>query len=113
MVKNEAKIIVTGWLNDTKSFDWGNVAKVAVDQRRKNEATDEWETVDKTIYDVIYEGYIPEAKQVIVTGRIVSTNTYEKRDGTTGASIKVRADSIEAVVDSAPALSVASADAPF
>lgn len=104
MVKNEARVNVTGWLNDTKSFDWGNVGKVAVDQRRKNEATGEWETIDKVIYDVVYEGNFPDAKQAVVTGRIVGTNTYEKRDGTTGFSIKVRADSVEAAID---------VDAPF
>ena len=99
MVKNEAKITVTGWLNDTKTFDWGNVGKVAVDQRRKNDDTGEWETVDKTVYDVVYEGNFPDAKQATVTGRITGTNVYEKRDGTTGFSIKVRADSVEAAVE--------------
>lgn len=104
MVKNEAKVILTGWLNDTKAFDWGNVAKVSVDVRKKNDATGQWETVDKTVYDVVYEGNIPDAKQVVVTGRITGTNTYEKRDGSTGFSIKVRAESILPADD---------ADAPF
>ena len=101
MVRNQASVVVTGWLNDTKSFDWGNVGKVTVDQRRKNDATGQWETVDKVIYDVAFEGSFPEADQVTVTGRITGTNVFEKRDGTTGFSIKVRADSVEAAVDSA------------
>jgi fibrillarin-like rRNA methylase len=104
MVKNEAKVTVTGWLNDTKAFEWGNVGKVAVDQRRKNDITGEWETVDKTVYDVAFEGIFPDAKQVTVTGRITGTNTFEKRDGSTGVSIKVRAESVDATED---------ADAPF
>jgi len=51
MVKNEALIEVTGWLNDVKDFEWGRALKVSVDVRKKNHH-DEWETVDKTIYDV-------------------------------------------------------------
>jgi hypothetical protein len=33
-------------------------------------------------------------KQVKVTGRIIGTNTFQKRDGSTGAAVKVRAESI-------------------
>jgi hypothetical protein len=63
----------------------------------------EWETVDKVTYDVTFEGTFPDAKQVIAQGRIVGINTYEKRDGTTGVSIKVRAESvIPAVSDELP-----------
>lgn len=113
MIKNEAKVIITGWLNDTKEFSWGNVGKVAVDQRRKNDTTGEWETVDKVIYDVVFEGIFPDAKQVVVTGRINGTNTFEKRDGSTGVSIKVRADSVEEVFDGQPAATVTKLDAPF
>lgn len=113
MIKNEARVIVTGWLNDTKEFAWGNVAKVAVDQRRKNDTTGEWETVDKIIYDVVFEGAFPNAKQVIVSGRITATNTFEKRDGSTGVSIKVRADSVEEVFEGQLTSPVTKLDAPF
>jgi hypothetical protein len=92
MVKNEALIEVTGWLNDVKQFDWGVALKVSVDVRKKNHQ-DEWETVDKTIYDVTTDE-VPDvegAKQVTVTGRITGTNTFTKRDGSTGAAVKVRA----------------------
>jgi len=113
MIRNEARVIITGWLNDTKAFSWGNVAKVAVDQRRKNDATGQWETVDKLIYDVVFEGEFPDAKQVVVTGRINGINSYDKRDGSTGFSIKVRADSVEEVLDGAPLATVTKLDAPF
>ena len=112
MVKNEAKIVITGWLNDVKGFDWGNVGKVAVDQRRKNDSTGQWETVDKIIYDVVFEGAFPDAKQVVVTGRVSGINTFEKRDGSTGVSIKVRADSVEEVFET-PLATVTKLDAPF
>ncbi len=103
MIRNQALVTVTGWLNDAKTFDWGSAAKVSVDVRKQN-AAGEWETVDKLVYDVTYEGAFPDAKQVIATGRIVGVNTYEKRDGSVGVSIKVRA------TDVAPAEET---DAPF
>jgi hypothetical protein len=98
MLRNQALVTVTGWLNDPKVFAWGSAAKVAVDVRKQNEAG-EWETVDKTVYDVTFEGTFPDAKQVTVTGRISGLNTYEKRDGTTGASVKVRAESVIPAID--------------
>jgi hypothetical protein len=99
MIRNQAQVVVTGWLNDAKTFDWGSAAKVSVDQRKQNSAG-VWETVDKIVYDVTFEGAIPDAKQVTVTGRISGLNLYEKRDGTSGASIKVRAESIVAADES-------------
>jgi hypothetical protein len=96
MVKNEALIQLTGWLNDVKDFEWGRALKVSVDVRKKNHQG-EWETVDKTIYDVTTDNRAPldGVKQVVVSGRIVGTNVFEKRDGTSGFSIKVRAESVE------------------
>jgi hypothetical protein len=100
MVKNEALVEVTGWLNDVKQFDWGVVLKLSVDVRRKNDQG-EWETVDKTVYDVTTDGKtaVEGVKQVKVTGRITGTNTFQKRDGSTGSSIKVRADRVEVASD--------------
>jgi hypothetical protein len=96
MIKNEATVKVTGWLNDVKDFDWGRALKVSVDVRKQNHQGD-WETVDKTVYDVTtddrsqnFEG----VKQVTVEGRISGTNVFQKRDGTSGFSIKVRGISI-------------------
>jgi len=96
MVKNEAQIQLTGWLNDVKDFEWGRALKVSVDVRKKNHK-DEWETVDKTIYDVTTDNRTPldGVKQVVVTGRITGTNVFQKRDGSSGFSIKVRAQTVE------------------
>jgi len=100
MIKNEAQITVTGWLNDVKVFDWGTSLKVGVDVREKNHQ-DEWVTVDKTIYEVGIDTPISVegARQVKVTGRIQRTKTFEKRDGSTGCSIRVKAESVEAIED--------------
>ena len=95
MIKNEARIELTGWLNDVKDFDWGRALKVSVDVRKQNDQG-QWETVDKTTYDVTTDNRAPleGVKQVVVSGRITGTNTFQKRDGTAGFSIKVRADSV-------------------
>ena len=100
MIKNEGLIEVTGWLNDVKDFEWGRVLKLSVDVRKKNHQ-DEWETVDKTIYDVVTDGRaaLEGVKQVRVVGRITGTSTFQKRDGSTGSAIKVRAESAEPAVD--------------
>ena len=100
MIKNEAQIVVTGWLNDVKTFDWGVALKLAVDVRKKNHQ-DEWETVDKTIYDVTADSVpnLDGVRQVTVTGRVVATATFEKRDGSTGSAIRVRATEVVVTVD--------------
>ena len=96
MVKNEAQVTVTGWLNDVKDFEWGRALKVSVDVRKRTDAGT-WETVDKTIYDVTTDNRAPldGVKQVVVSGRITGTNVFQKRDGSSGFSIKVRAENVE------------------
>jgi hypothetical protein len=96
MIRNEATVKVTGWLNDVKDFDWGRALKVSVDVRKQNHQG-EWETVDKTVYDVTTDDRsqnFEHVKQVTVEGRITGTNVFQKRDGTSGFSIKVRGTSI-------------------
>jgi hypothetical protein len=95
MVKNEARIELTGWLNNVADYDWGRALKISVDVRKQNHQG-EWETVDKTTYDVTTDNRAPleGVKQVVVSGRITGTNVFQKRDGSSGFSIKVRADSV-------------------
>jgi hypothetical protein len=95
MVKNEARVELTGWLNDVKDFEWGRALKVSVDVRKQNEAG-VWETVDKTVYDITTDNRAPldGVKQVVVSGRITGTNVFQKRDGSAGFSVKVRAESV-------------------
>lgn len=100
MIKNEAQIQVTGWLNDVKEFDWGRALKVSVDVRKRNHQGD-WETVDKTVYDVTTDGREPlnDVKQVTVTGRVTGTSLFQKRDGSQGVAIKVRAERVQIASD--------------
>jgi len=112
--RNSAAIILTGWLNEVKSFDWGTALRVSADVRRTNDQG-EWETVDKLSYDVTTaEPFQSEARQVTVTGRITGLNIFQKKDGSTGVSIKVRADSIEEVLGDTPSTqAVEENDLPF
>lgn len=100
MIKNEAQVELTGWLNDVKAFDWGTALKVSIDVRKKNHQGD-WETVDKTTYDITTDGRtaLEGVKQVTVKGRITGTSTFMKRDGSTGSAIKVRAESVTVASD--------------
>jgi hypothetical protein len=95
MIKNEARIELTGWLNNVRDLDWGRGLEVSVDVRAQNHQGG-WETVDKTKYDVSTDNRDPldGVKQVTVKGKITGTSVFQKRDGSTGFSIKVRADSV-------------------
>jgi hypothetical protein len=68
---------------------------------RKKTLDGNWETVDKTVYDVTTDGRtaLEGVKQVTVKGRISGTSTFQKRDGSTGSAIKVRADSVTIASD--------------
>jgi hypothetical protein len=101
MIKNEARVVITGWLNNVADFEWGRALKIGVDVRKQNHQG-EWETVDKTVYDVTTDDRsqnFEHVKQVTVVGRITGTNVFQKRDGSSGFSIKVRAESIEPAED--------------
>ena len=95
MVKNEALITVTGWLNEDKNLQYGRVLRVGIDVNRKNNQ-DQWEKVDKTVYEIKTDSQTPleGVKQVTVVGRIMGTSTFTKRDNTTGSAIRVTAESV-------------------
>lgn len=84
-----------GFVNEVKQFDWGTVLKVAHTQRAKDDATGVWSTVGKDYLDVTLPAgaSASEGDLVKVTGTFKVT-TFEKRDGTTGVALKVRAQDI-------------------
>ncbi len=96
-----------GYVNETKGFSWGWVAKVAHSQRAKNEATGQWETVGKDYFDVtLPEGALVTEGTIVRVKGTLKVGTYEKKDGTTGVALKVRAQEItpvERAGQSAPA----------
>lgn len=89
-----------GFVNEVKQFSWGTVIKVAHSRRAKNDATGEWETVGKDYFDVTLPDGEPtpaEGSIIRVVGNLSKVDTFEKRDGTTGVALKVRAFEIEPV----------------
>lgn len=95
------KIEFEGYANEVKTFGWGAVVKMTHSQRAKNKDSGVWETVGKDYVDVVLpEGFnadlIKEGMILNVLGTF-KVETYEKRDGTTGVSLKVRATEIEQV----------------
>lgn len=89
-----------GFVNEVKTFSWGTVVKMSHAQRAKNDATGLWETVGKDYLDVTWpaEAVLPgESAIVRVKGTLKSPTTFEKRDGSHGVSLKVRAQEVSAV----------------
>jgi single-stranded DNA-binding protein len=84
-----------GFVNEVKNFDWGTVYNISHNQVRKT-PQGIWETVGRDYFSVVApEGCQPLAEnmRVSVKGRM-KTKTFEKRDGSKGMSLEVRADDI-------------------
>lgn len=92
------KISFEGYVNEVKPFTWGTVLKMSHSQRAKNQQTGEWETVGKDYLDVTVEdaSNIHEGDVLAVTGTF-KVETFQKRDGSTGVGIKVRASEVSPV----------------
>jgi hypothetical protein len=89
----------TGYVNEIKSFDWGQVVKMTHQQRAKNALNGEWETVGRDYIDVtLGEGVEAPAENTVakVTGTM-KVDLYDKLDGGKGLGIKVRASALEVV----------------
>lgn len=87
-----------GYVNEVKSFAWGNVAKVSHNQRAKDDATGQWTTVGKDYFDVtLPEGTSVDENSIVKVTGTLKVGTYEKKDGTTGVGLKVRAQSVQPV----------------
>lgn len=101
------QVVFEGFVNEVKALSWGNVAKVSHSQRAKNDAG-EWETVGRDYFDVtLPDGAVVNDGSLVKVVGTLKVGTYEKNDGTTGISLKVRATEISAVErgQSAPAAS--------
>jgi len=84
-----------GFINEVKPFNWGTVYDISHNQVRKT-PEGKWETIGRDYFSVIApEGQDTLSKddRVSVKGRM-KTKTYEKRDGTQGKSLEVRAEEI-------------------
>ena len=84
-----------GYVNEVKTYDWGTVYNVSHNQVRKNHQG-EWETVGRDYLSVTGPAGFAENDQVEVVGSL-KTKTYEKRDGSKGIALQVRATSMSEV----------------
>jgi len=87
-----------GFINEIKHFDWGTVYNVSHNQVRKT-PSGEWETVGKDYFSVVAPDdarNLTENTRVNIKGRF-KTKRFDKRDGSKGISLEVRAETIEVV----------------
>lgn len=84
-----------GYINEVKRFDWGIVYDIAHSQFKKGHQGD-WEVAGKDYFSVIGPEGFEKDQRVAVTGRM-KTKRFDKRDGSKGISLEVRADSITLV----------------
>ncbi len=89
------KIEFTGFVNGVKKFDWGTVYDVAHNQMTKNHQG-EWEKSGTDYFSVTGPEGFGENDRVTIVGNLKSKR-YDKKDGTKGMSLNVRAESITVV----------------
>lgn len=107
-----------GFINEVKEFEWGTVYDMAHAQMRKNDQG-QWETVGKDYLSVIGERGFSKDQQVVVEGKL-KTKVFEKRDGSKGLSLEVRASTMTlftpekrseaAILDTWPSASIGPAE---
>lgn len=84
-----------GYVNGVKQFDWGTVYDVSHNQVRKNDQG-EWEKTGADYFSVVGPEGFHEGDLVEIKGRL-KTKRFDKRDGSKGMSLEVRADDITLV----------------
>lgn len=93
------QLVFEGYVNEVKQFSWGTVARMSHAQRAKDDATGEWTTVSRDYLDVtLPEGASAAEGDILRVEGTLKVGTFEKRDGTQGISLKVRAQNIDKVM---------------
>ena len=83
----------TGFINGVRPFDWGHVYDIAHSQMMKDEQG-EWKVVGKDYFSVTGPAVFEEGDQVTVVGTF-KTKVYEKKDGSKGIALNVRAKDMQ------------------
>jgi len=85
-----------GFIEDIRTFDWGNVYNVSHTQWKKT--GDEFESIGKDYLDVITDNAngAEAGDKVRVIGKL-KTKRFQKKDGSAGMALNVRAESFEIV----------------
>lgn len=84
-----------GFINEIRSFEWGTVYNIAHNQMLKDEQG-EWKVDGKDYFSVTGPAGFDEGDKVAVVGRL-KTKTYEKKDGSKGVALNVRATEMSKV----------------
>ena len=84
-----------GFVNGVRSFEWGTVYDVAHSQMMKDEHG-EWKVDGKDYFSVTGPAGFEEHDRVAVVGRL-KTKTFDKKDGSKGISLNVRASEMSKV----------------
>ena len=79
----------TGFVNGVREFEWGVVYDMAHSQMMKDEQG-EWKVAGKDYLSVTGPKGFNEGDQCLVVGTL-KTKIYEKKDGTKGIALNVRA----------------------
>jgi len=85
-----------GFIEDIRTFDWGRVFNVSHTQWKKN--GEEFESIGKDYLDVTTDDAhadgADQGDKIRVTGRL-KTKRFNKKDGSTGIALNVRAETFE------------------
>ena len=78
-----------GFINGIREFEWGVVYDIAHNQMMKDDQGD-WKVAGKDYFSVTGPAGFEEGDKVAVVGRM-KTKLYDKKDGSKGVSLNVRA----------------------
>lgn len=84
-----------GYVNGVREFEWGVVYDVAHNQMLKDDQGD-WKVDGKDYFSVTGPAGFAEGDKVAVVGRL-KTKVFEKKDGSKGVSLNVRASEMSKV----------------
>lgn len=84
-----------GYVNGVRQFEWGVVYDVAHNQMLKDNQGD-WKIDGKDYFSVTGPAGFAEGDKVAVVGRL-KTKLFEKKDGSKGVSLNVRASEMSKV----------------
>lgn len=93
--KMAVEVKFRGYVNEVRTFDWGTSYNVSHNQVRKNDEG-KWETVGRDYFQVVGPAGFQENDQVEIVGTL-KTKLYDKRDGSKGIALQVRAQSMDKV----------------
>lgn len=96
------KIEFVGYVNQVRRYDWGIAYDVSHNQLLKK--GDQWEVVGRDYFSVVAPDGSPsfnENDQVSVRGTL-KTKYFEKKDGSKGIALNVRAEDMALFIKAAP-----------